>query len=51
MDGRGDSEATPRGPDYHGTQAASLPVGHQWDGDMEMVIDALQELEVQVRLA
>ncbi|KAK3491597.1 hypothetical protein B0T13DRAFT_56443 [Neurospora crassa] len=47
MDGRGDSEATPRGADHHDIQATSLPVGLEWDGDMEMVIGALQELEVQ----
>ncbi|KAK3398863.1 hypothetical protein B0T20DRAFT_219394 [Sordaria brevicollis] len=46
VDGR-DSEATPRGIDHHGGQVSSLLVGHGWDGDMEMVIDALQELEVQ----
>lgn len=46
LDGR-DSEATPRSTDHHGGQVSSLPVGHDWDGDMEMVVDALQELEVQ----
>ena len=49
LDGR-DSEATPRDIDHHGGQLSSLPVGHDWDGDMKMVVDALQELEVYVCL-
>lgn len=41
VDERGDSEATPKGVDHHENL-----VGHEWDGDMDMVVDALQELEV-----
>ncbi|KAK3485779.1 uncharacterized protein B0T23DRAFT_238357 [Neurospora hispaniola] len=47
VDGRRDSEATPRDADYHDIQATSLPAGLEWDVDIDMVIDALQELEVQ----